>query len=326
MKTIFPNIKGLTTRFLTNDHDYDALVSVQQKRKEYDAVDEISTLESIPSVEELKETITYDHCDPQKDVLLVEIQGEVIGYARVAWWVETDDTWLFLHNEYLIPQWRGKGIDDAMLQWAEERIREIAIEEKASGTLMFGTNATDSEKEKTALILKNGYQQVFSQIEMELSDLREVKPIEIPEGFVLKEVLPEHLRKIWEANNEVYAGRAFTEVPTEEDFEDFKEDPRNDYSLWSVAWHEDEVAGLVLGQIEKGRGEITEVSVLGKYRRKGLAQALMLETLFHLQQKGVSLVRLHTSGENVAGAKTLYEKVGFRLLKTYIRYRKAFML
>jgi mycothiol synthase len=326
MQIDLPEINGLTIRSFSHESDYSSMVSVRLKSKDHDDVDELSVLESIPNIEKLKKIIIFDHCNPQKDVLLVEIHGEIVGYVRVAWWIETDGTWLFLHNEYLLPKWRKEGIDDAMLQWAEKRIKEIAKEQNASEKLMFGTNATDTEKEKSILLLRHGYQQVFSQIEMEFADFDTLSTISLPEGFVIKPMLPEHMREIWDVNNEVYSGRKFVSIPTEEEFEEFKNDPRNDYNLWVIAWHGNEIAGLVLSQIEKGRGEMTQVSVREKYRRKGLAQALMTENLLRLKKKEIKLARLHTSGENVAGAKTLYEKVGFKLLKTYIRFRKEFTI
>jgi len=322
----FPQINGLAVRNVLSDTDYQAMLQVKENSKKYDGVDEFSVSESIPTVEKLAKIITEDHCNPATDVLLVEINKNVIGYVRVAWWLETDGTWLFLHNEYLLPKLRNTGIDESMLQWAETRIRSIAKEQQANGKLMYGTNATDTEKEKMELITRHGYKSVFSQIEMEISNVNNVKQIPLPQGFEIKPVLPAHLQQIWELNNDAYTNRDFISVPTEVEFQEFKDNPLNEYSLWIIAWKNDEIAGFVLSQIEKGRGEITQVSVREKYRRKGLAYALLIENLLRLQSKGVEIVRLDTSGENIAGAKSLYEKVGFKLIKTHVRYRKEFSL
>ena len=40
------------------------------------------------------------------------------------------------------------------------------------------------------------------------------------------------------------------------------------------------------------------------------------------ESRGVGTVRLHTNAENVYASWRLYEGVGFRRIKEYVRYRK----
>ena len=111
-------------------------------------------------------------------------------------------------------------------------------------------------------------------------------------------------------------------LKTEEDYQNFSNNPHNDFSLWQVAWHNNEVAAFVLSKIRNGIAEITEVSTIEKFRRQGLAQTLLTNNLKVLKDRGIKIVRLHTNSENVSGARSLYEKIGFKHLKNYIRYRK----
>jgi len=317
-----PAITRLTFRHFRGKTDYALMAQVRKDSKEYDHVDPLSTLESVPTAEEIKKHINDDHCNPFKDIIIAEINGNVIGYSKIGWWTEKDGTWLYLHLQYLVPAWRNKEIDDALLLWSEARIRDIAQTHQTNGKGMYGSSATTTEKEKTALLNRHGYTPAFSMIEMEFTDFTTLHDVSLPDEFTIKPVLPEHIRTIWEANNEVYANRQFSIIPTEEDYQEFLNNPNNDYSLWTVAWHNTALAGFMLAEIEKDRGNFTEVSIREPYRKKGLAYALMIKTLLKLKKKGITIVRLCTNGENVAGAKSLYEKVGFHVLKTHIRYRK----
>ena len=89
-----------------------------------------------------------------------------------------------------------------------------------------------------------------------------------------------------------------------------------------MAWDRDQPVGMVLGRVSKGCGYIDEVSVDGAYRRQGIAQALMLYALTGLRERGVQRVRLHTDANNRHGARSLYEKIGFSMVKEFPRYRK----
>lgn len=314
--------KPIHYRFYGDQSDLDGLWQVWEASKEADQVVPYSTVDGYPTLKSLAKDLIDDHCVPSRDVRIAEVKGEVVGYARVCWWTETDGTWLFLHNEFVKPDYREQGVMESLMKWAEERIRVIAQGFPTNGKAVFGTNATSTEPFKTELILKAGYRQTFTMVELEKRLDEPVATVPFPEGFELRPVQSDQIRLIWEANNAVYTNRSFISTPTETDYQEFLGNPLNDYSLWTVAWYQNAITGLVLSQIENGLGEVTEVGVLESYRRQGLAYALLTENLNRLQHRGVSVVRLHTSGENVSGAKSLYEKVGFKVLKTYARYRK----
>jgi len=316
-------INNTTFRTFNSTNDFKGMVNVRKQCIETDKVDTISTLEHFLSLKEMAETITQNHCEPPKDILIVELHGEIIGYCQIAWWVENDGTRLYLHVGYLIPQYRGNGIGTEMLHWCEKRIREIAYKHPTKGRAMYGGNASSTEKDKIKLLTENGYKPVFTQIEMEFNDFTLLKDYSLVNEFEIKPVKQSDLRIIWETINEVYTDRGTVAVQTEDDYREFISNTYNDSSLWQIAWKGSEIAALVLVEIKNGIGEITEVSTKKKFRRQGLAQTLLTKCLENLKNRGVKIVRLHTSGENVSGAKTLYEKIGFKHLKDYIRYRKT---
>ncbi|MBP9116389.1 MAG: GNAT family N-acetyltransferase, partial [Acidimicrobiia bacterium] len=64
------------------------------------------------------------------------------------------------------------------------------------------------------------------------------------------------------------------------------------------------------------------VSILEKFRRRGLGRLLLGKVLFELKSRGVKEVILETNAENPFGARSLYSSVGFTITKKHLRSRK----
>ena len=319
-----PEIRGLLLRTYQSLKDLEGIAKVHEGCAVADCIDADSTLENIPTVINLENQLNDSHRVPASDILITEIDNQIVGYAQVGWWTETDGTRLHIIQGHLLPAFRNRGIGMAQLQWAEKRSLEISKELASAKRIFFGSNASSVQHDRINLLEDNGYKWIFSLVEMANNNLNAIKTSAVPEGFTLRPVEQMHIRTIWEANNAVYKGRDFISEPTEEEYEEFANCAENDFTLWQVAWHGSRVAGFVLSKIVNGRGEILQVSVLPDFRKKGLGEALMKENIQSLKRKGINRARLHTSGENVAGALGLYKKVGFEEVKKFNRYRKPF--
>lgn len=68
----------------------------------------------------------------------------------------------------------SQGTGSAILNWAESRIRQLVQQHGTAQTAVIGANAMASEQEATALLLETGYRRVFSLVELELADLRQL--------------------------------------------------------------------------------------------------------------------------------------------------------
>ena len=302
--------------------DLQRMLDIRLRCVEADKIDIYSLLEAIPTLEQFEKDIHDNQCDPSNDIVLAFNASECVGYTRVGWWTEIDGICLYLQLGNVLPTWRTKGVGELLLDWSENRIREISRHHDTKGKGMYGANATSSEKEYTQLLLSRGYIVTFPLAEMDFKGFAVNQIPSLPDEFEARKVEEFHVRKIWEMNNAVYATRQFTHLPTEEDFREFSTHPLNDYNLWDVAWHENEIAGVVISRIQEGRAEVFEVSVAEPYRRRGLAYALLWRNLTHLKERNCGVIRLYTNGDNVAGARSLYEKIGFKHVKDFNRYRK----
>ncbi len=81
-------------------------------------------------------------------------------------------------------------------------------------------------------------------------------------------------------------------------------------SLWVVALVGDTVAGYIGSQSVLGESDMMNVAVAPEYRRRGIAQALILELIRRLSQQGNRSLMLEVRASNTP-AITLYHKLGF---------------
>jgi len=318
-----PPVSGLAFRRLRGADDLPGMLAVRQVCGEFDQVDPLSAVQSVPTLESLQRMMTPSPgFDPANDLLVVTVNESIVGYGATGWWTETDGTRLYLSLGWLVPGWRGRGIGTAMLHWGEAHLHQVATSHPAQGKAFYGANASETERDATALLLNEGYKPAFSVIEMGIASLSQLPSAPMPPGFVTRPLERADLPAVYRSMTECYQESPFSEPEEEEQVWVAKQ---QDLAAWHVAWdvQTGEVAGQVQATIYKGRGELDEVSVRGPHRRKGLAKALIVHGLESLRSQGMTTARLHTLAENIYRSPRVYESVGFQVLKKYPRYRKA---
>jgi mycothiol synthase len=327
----FTDIPELTFRGFRGEEDYPAMLRVIRLCGEIDGLERAENLEDIVN--------TYTHlvnCDPSKDMLFVEVNGEVVGYCRVWWAVEGSGQWIGFSFGNVLPEWRCKGIGSALLDFIEIRLGQIASELKHSGRIPADTPClldnfvSSTEKARSSLLEQHGFIPVRYAFEMVRPDLEDIPDLPLPEGVEIRPVEPDHMRLVWEASNEAFQDHWGYIPDPWEDFKSFIDSPDYDPSLLRVAWQGDQVAGMVLSFIDKDQNEIygrkrgyTEnICVRRPWRRKGLAKALIASSLLALKECGMNEAGLGVDSENISGALHLYEFMGYRVVKRSTIYRK----
>jgi ribosomal protein S18 acetylase RimI-like enzyme len=183
------------------------------------------------------------------------------------------------------------------------------------------------------MLEKTGYQPVRYGLEMVRPDLENIPNYSLPEGFEVRAVLPEHYRAIWEADTEASRDDWGFVEPSEEDYQAWLVDTRIfQPELWQVAWDiaTNQVAGQVRTYIHheqnklyhRLRGYTEFISVRRPFRRRGLARALIVQSLRAQKQVGMTESALGVDSENLSGATRVYEDCGFRVVKRNTIYRK----
>jgi len=319
-----PSIPGLTFRRFRGESDYYSIISVIEKSRNIDQVEMTATVEDVARA--------YEHlvnCDPYEDMIFAEVQDSVIGYARVWWQEEPDGTRSYFVFVPLLPEWRGKGIRRALLQYSENRLREIASHHPVSGSRFFEARAEDTEVHWQELLKSEGYTPARYFFRMIRSLNESITEISLPEGIEIRAVGREYW-KVWRAAQEAFRDSFGASEISDERLEEWIESPTFDPDLWVVAWDKAEVVGMVLSFIDekeneeygRKRGIMKLVAVRRPYRGKGLARALIGRSLRTLKECGMSEVILSVDTEELTGALKLYESMGFKMIKQFFIYRK----
>lgn len=98
----------------------------------------------------------------------------------------------------------------------------------------------------------------------------------------------------------------------------------NPLSLWLVALEKNCVVGYIGSQTVMGETDMMNVAVAPAYRRKGIAEMLVLTLESRLKKLGSHSLTLEVRHSNIAAQK-LYEKLGFSQIgcrKNYYRNPK----
>jgi GNAT superfamily N-acetyltransferase len=260
------------------------------------------------------------NCDPQRDVIVAEIKGEVTGFGQTTWYQQADAQ-LYHHWGFVTPGWRGHGVGSAILGWLEDRQRAIAATHPQDGPRFHQAEVFDSEKARTALLERYDYPVARRWYQMTRPLDGDIPDAPLPDGLEVRPVTPDHYRQIWDADVEAFRDHWGYAEPKEEDYRSWLEDPvLMQPELWQVAWEGDRIAGQVRTFINHGenaqqgrlRGYTEEISVRRPWRRRGLATALITRSLRILKEQGMTEAALGVEAENISGALRLDERCGFR--------------
>jgi mycothiol synthase len=320
-----PAIPGLSFRRFRGERDYPAMVAVLEACNRVDGIEHTDTVENVAA--------TYRHlvnCDPHKDMLFVEMNGTLIGFGRVWWVLRSDGLRAYMHFAVLLPEWRGKGIRRAMLRNNERRIRHIAATDPYEVPSVIETWAAETEIDWNSLLVSEGYKPVRYGFEMVRPNLDEIPNLPLPSGIEVRPALPQHYRRIWDAQAEAFQDHWGATEWKDEWFEAWQERPIFNPQLWQVAWDGDEIAGMILNFIDEDenrehhrrRGYTENISVRRPWRRRGLARALLARSLKVLEGHGMTEAALGVDAENISGALGLYESMGFRTVRRHTTYHK----
>jgi mycothiol synthase len=322
-----PAIPGLSFRHFASPADYAAMAAVRLGSARPDQVDPRSSREGIPTADDLRAAFPEAMVMNNPDLLFDGMHDQMLGYNHVLWrWTEVTGVRVYLHLGYLLPARRGKGIGQAMLGWAQQRIRAIAVAEQPDDRATFATNVSSTEHEADALIRHAGYTAVRRLSDMAAAVPPHLPISPLPPGVQTRPIDPTHYRSIYQAIKDAYHEIWVSTPESEEDYQEFLAENVAvavfDPSLWQIAWADEQVVGVVISRIHQDVGHIAEVEVRRGWQRRGIARALMQRALQQLRERGVEHIRLYTDADNGQGARSLYESLGFRELKQHIFYRK----
>lgn len=257
----------------------------------------------------------------------------MVGYGRASWSDQIDGLRVYYPMTFTDPSRRDieavllAAIHDAM----EARIQEIAAQHPPGPKTMQVQVAQKATAFESILRARH-YEAARFEFLMVRPTLDDLLDAPMPDGVEIRDVRPEHLRSIWEADIEAFRDHWGASEPTEETYQAFLADPvKGDTALWRVAWAGDEVAGMVRSyiseveneQYHRKRGWVENISVRRPWRNRGLARALIAASFPLLRSRGMTEGALTVDAENPTGALRVYESCGFVTVDRTTEFRRA---
>jgi ribosomal protein S18 acetylase RimI-like enzyme len=321
-----PPVEGLGFRHYRGEEDLPAMLRVYGAAHEADGIEEVTSLEQL--------RLNYANlvnCDPERDITMAEVDGELVAYARVFWQELVDggrsyETFGFVH-----PGWRRRGIGTALLRHNESLLRSIAAEHEGVAPKWFSSEGIERDAGNQALLRRERYEAVRYFHEMVAPTLEPIAVPPLPDGLELRPVQRDQYRAIWEAEAEAFRDHWGEAEWTEADWRRFEADPDNaDPQFWRVGWEADEIAGVITTTVPAEENErhgrlrvyVSGVSVRRPWRRRGLARALLASSLVGAREAGFTSASLGVDTDSPTGATDLYRSLGFAPEQTFIAWRK----
>jgi mycothiol synthase len=319
-----PQLDGVDFRTFRGPADYEHFARIITANAKNEGDDRVETPEGIAS--------GYDHlerCDPARDLMVAEVDGLPVAYSRVWWDQEPDGPRIYRHVCFVDSAHSGRGIGSVLFAWNESRLGEIAAKHDVDEKL-YETWVNDRNAAAVALNKGAGYDAITFGAEMVRPTVEDLPEHPLPPGLEIRPVTEDQLREIWEADVEAFRDHWGYVEPTEADFEKFLAFPYHDPTLWKIAWDDEGVAGQVKSFIDtaqneehgRKRGWTEAICTSRRWRRRGVAKALIVESIRELAKRGMTEVALGVHTENPNGAYDLYAGLGYEVTSTWTTYRK----
>jgi mycothiol synthase len=328
---------GLTFRPYQGEQDLPAMLDVFRSTRtaglELDHEDML--LETLADI-----TNKYRHlsnCDPSQDVLVAEGNDQAAAFGRVHWrQLEASGDRIYSMEWYIRPESRGPGLEKEFLERCQGRLRQVIREQEAepapafSGGRLFEVIASNLEPELCRLLEEAGFQAAKWGALMTCPDLRNIPENPMPEGMEVRPVKAEHYPQIWDALLDAFHDDPGYSEPSEDDYASWRQSAQFQPDLWQVAWEGSQITGMVLNYVSHsaadpsapGTAWTEDICVRRPWRRLGLARALLARSMGMFRGLGFTQTSLGVDLNNNQGAPRLYESMGYRVVRSFITYRK----
>jgi len=229
-----------------------------------------------------------EHADLPRDCALVELDGTVVAYGRASWQPLANGEGQVEAILNIAPEVRGRGVEELLLDNALRRAGEILAVGGRERTTRMIVFVTGRDEEQRRLLAARGLAQARRGAQLVRPSLDDIPDLPIPEPFEVRPIDPNDRamhRKVFEADARAFADSYGQEASSEAEFDEFVNMPTFDPTLWRVAFHGDQIAGQILNYMGEALADgtligMTEaISVQPEYRRRGLARALLAESL-----------------------------------------------
>ena len=216
------------------------------------------------------------------------------------------------------PRAWGRGAADALLEAAEAGA-------EGSRAHCF---VSERDEEGRAALDRHGYRLIRHSFLMEIDLAEAPQPPEWPPGFAVRAYAgPADEKALYECQQEAFSEHwEFRRQPFEEWRRYMLGRPTFDPSMWWLVETDGELAGFSTNDWhasgDRTFGWIGSLGVRKKWRRRGLALALLRHSFADFAGRGATRVGLGVDAENTTGAVRLYERAGMHPVRRLDIYER----
>ena len=220
------------------------------------------------------------------------------------------------------PDWRSKGIGTYLMRWSQVQARTL-FSTGGTGKRLLRV-ATESLTESAIHRYRaDGFESVFEELVME-RDLRHSLPdAPLPPDLSITTWQPNLADQFFQAYAAAFRERpGFPGYSAAEWISGYIENEKFNPAWSLLAWTGAGVpVGFVAASAENPGGYVAQVGVIPEQRRRGIASALIVETMRRMQAAGKSTAQL-TVHINNPGAIQTYIALGFATVGRRARYER----
>ena len=321
-------LPGARWRPLTPD-DVAACVRVLEAARVADGGEEVATEESTrheledPNAPPATNSLALELADGSLagTIILME-RLRATGARRVFLWGVTH------------PALRGRGIGTALARWGIARGEEILAAQPDDLPRFLETFKENRLADAVTLHEAHGFRPVRWYVDMR-RDLREpLPPMPGLGGLEIRTYEPARAEQVRLAHNEAFADHWGSEPQTAEIWNrEFVGDPYFRADLSFVVLDGEEIAGYTVNYVAEAdwaatgvrEGHVGQLGVRRPWRKRGLATALLGRSMEAFAAAGLEAATLGVDAENPTGALGIYERVGFRPIRQFVRLQRPFV-
>ena len=264
--------------------------------------------------------LEWSRLDLERDAWVIELEDRIAGYAsfdaRGA---------RFGADGYVHPEFRRRGVGSEIIRLTERRAAE-EVTNVPAGQRVYLQNATLDQGDCARRFYgERGYDAVRGFRGMVI-DLESEPAVPRVSGIAIRPYdHPAEARAVHAAQQESFADHwEHRPVPFDEWEERRFGHESFDPTLWWLATDGPVIAGVVFCARKRDpeQGWVDSLGVRPRYRRRGIAEALLKTAFAELFRRGERRVGLGVDAESPTGATRLYERAGMRTLWHAVVYEK----
>ncbi len=320
-----PPIEGLRFRFYVGEDDVPGMVDVAN------AFNEAMGQTERWSEEMLALQVRHpSHVRPQQGNLLAFVGDDLIADSSIEFDETTDGERHYRSLGRIHPDFAHRGLGTAMMAFNERLLLDLVRREAYNGPQKLITWLEDRDVGGIELAIRRGYKKVRVYHHMTRPDLDEIDVPQLADGLEIRPVTSELLPRYWDAATEAFRDHFGGHDFSSEAYERFAKDPLLELELIVAAWDGDELVAAVQGAIDHDenaangylRGWTDPVFTRRRWRRRGLAYALLGRSLQQLRERGMTSAQLDVDAENDNKALTLYRRHRYEVDRSASEWHK----